>query len=240
MFRSVRPRAASAFTMVEMAVVLVVGSIMLLLILHWVLGLVAVASDANQRQVVQRDALALTSNLGADLAQAQSCSPTGAGPVLDFLAPYNSATNSQSFGVFTLNDATATPSDPALVIWTFTFDPNNPATLVSAERTDLGPISAGCPSVAPPASFDAATNTATEVVAAGATAPSGVGALSVTHVSGLGGVSSGYTGSCVDSAVDMLNCNFTAVSFDFVLRSPSGVPVLIDSALPLSTASTTW
>lgn len=224
--------------MLEMAVVMVVGSILLLLVVRWVTGLIAITSDASQRTAVVRDATALTGQLSVDLADASSCSPTGVGPTLAFLSPYNTTTSSQSFGVFTTNDATATPSDPALVIWTFYFDSASPATLVSAQRTDLGPISGGCPAVSPPTGFNAATNTQTAQMFSGGVAPAGIIATPVTKITGVGGSNPSYTGSCVPAS--SFNCDFTGLQFNFIMRTPAGLPDIVNQVIPLAQSNQAW
>jgi type II secretory pathway pseudopilin PulG len=220
--------------MLEMAIVIIIGSILLIVVTQWVLGLIAVANDTTQHNATQRDANGLISQVSADLGQATSCSPSGVGPSLAFVSAYNSSTNSQSFGVFTLNDPSATATDPALVIWTFNYDPNNTDTLLNAERTDLGPITGGCPPVMPPSGFNAATNGATQTIVSGGSSPSGVTSLGLTQVSGVGGTDPGFTGSCTAPASAMFNCEFTALNFSFILRSSSGLPIVMNSTVPVS------
>jgi prepilin-type N-terminal cleavage/methylation domain-containing protein len=222
---------ALGFTMLELAVVILIGSVLLLIVTKWVLGLIAVSTDTTQHNATQRDANGLVAQVSADLSQATSCSSSGTGPSMAYVGAYNSATSSQSFGVFTLNDASATPTDPALVIWTFNYDPSNNDTLLNAERTDLGPVSGGCPTVLPPSGFDAATNAATQTIFAGGTSPAGVSSLDLSLVTGVGGTDPGYTGSCTSPSSAMFNCEFTALNFSFIARSSSGLPIVVDSTV---------
>jgi hypothetical protein len=220
--------------MLELTIVAVIGSVLVILIIQWIMSLLVITTDNTANSAMRRDAGALVSSVNADLSGAQSCSPTGDGPVMAFTTPFSSATSAQSFGVYTTNAAGATPSDPALVIWTFNFDPANADTLLNAERTVVGPISGGCSGTEPPSGFNAATNPATQVIASGPAAPTGAAGIVVTDITGAGGVAPGYTGSCVDSPADMLNCTFTALSFDFIFRSSAGTPDIINTSLALN------
>lgn len=223
--------------MIEMGIVLVLGAVVLMLVIAWVSSLVNVTVDGTQRTTLAQSTASLTGLLGTDLAQAQSCSPSGDGPVLAYLNAFSSTSDTQDFGLFTLNDPSATPSDPALVIWTFVFDPSDPSTVETVYRTDLGPVASGCATPAPPTGFNAATNAASQVVFSGPPAPVGTPVTTQSHLSGVGGPDPGYTGSCTASTADALDCGFSGLNLGLTTRSPSGLPDTLDLTLPIQTAS---